>query len=139
MRSSSKLLLQIFASTFEFLKLVASLLQVFNFQNLKHICFNLKNTSILKNINVLQLLQDWGFPEMNSTSVVIGRYQNQFIEANVKFCEENNIKLVRRYRCGGAVYYDEGNFNFSILTSQDRHNRKENLQKLAKQLNMDFN
>nr|CAD2198460.1 unnamed protein product [Meloidogyne enterolobii] len=79
------------------------------------------------------------FFQKNSTSVVIGRYQNQFIEANVKFCEENNIKLVRRYRCGGAVYYDEGNFNFSILTSQDRHNRKENLQKLAKQLNMDFN
>nr|CAD2158787.1 unnamed protein product [Meloidogyne enterolobii] len=75
----------------------------------------------------------------NSPSVVIGRYQNPWIEANVKFCKENNIKLVRRYSGGGAVYHDEGNFNISILTSQDRHNRKENLQKLAKQLNMDFN
>ncbi|CAK5105909.1 unnamed protein product [Meloidogyne enterolobii] len=64
----------------------------------------------------------------NSPSVVIGRYQNPWVEANVKFCKENNIKLVRRYSGGGAVYHDE-----------DRHNRKENLQKLAKQLNMDFN
>ena len=70
----------------------------------------------------------------------------------MKFCEENNIKLVKRYSGGGAVYHYEGwffdekwknfylgNFNISILTSQDRHNRKENLQKLAKQLNIDLN
>ncbi|CAK5103251.1 unnamed protein product [Meloidogyne enterolobii] len=63
----------------------------------------------------------------NSPSVVIGRYQNPWVEANVKFCKENNIKLVRRYSGGGAVYHDE-----------DRHNRKGNLQKLAKQLNIDF-
>uniref|UniRef100_A0A1I8BIR9 BPL/LPL catalytic domain-containing protein n=1 Tax=Meloidogyne hapla TaxID=6305 RepID=A0A1I8BIR9_MELHA len=75
----------------------------------------------------------------NSPSVVIGRYQNPWIEANVDFCRENNIKLVRRYSGGGTVYHDMGNFNISILTSHDRHNRKGNLQKLAKQLNTDFN
>ena len=59
----------------------------------------------LKQISILKIIIF-----RNSPSVVIGRYQNPWIEANVKFCEENNIKLVRRYSGGGAVYHDEGCF-----------------------------
>ncbi|KAF7630935.1 BPL/LPL catalytic domain-containing protein [Meloidogyne graminicola] len=69
----------------------------------------------------------------NSPSVVIGRYQNPWIETNMNFCNQNKIKIVRRYSGGGAVYHDMGNFNISLLTSHNRHNRKENLKRLSKQ------
>uniref|UniRef100_A0A914ND57 Uncharacterized protein n=1 Tax=Meloidogyne incognita TaxID=6306 RepID=A0A914ND57_MELIC len=39
-------------------------------------------------------IDDQEFEIRNSPSVVIERYKNPWIEANVKFCEENNIKLV---------------------------------------------
>lgn len=40
--------------------------------------------------------------------MVIGRYQNPFLEGNIKFCEENSISIARRYSGGGAVYHDLG-------------------------------
>ena len=74
----------------------------------------------------------------NEPAVVIGRYQNPWIEANVCYCQEKGISLARRYSGGGTVYHDLGNMNVSILTTHERHLRKRNLQNLATQLNADL-
>ncbi|KAI1702643.1 putative lipoate-protein ligase A [Ditylenchus destructor] len=74
----------------------------------------------------------------NSPSVVIGRHQNPWLEADLKYCEENSIKLARRHSGGGTVYHDLGNLNVSLLTSQKRHNRHRNLSWLAECLNSEL-
>lgn len=55
---------------------------------------------------------------INAPGVILGRNQNIFAEANLPFCNENGIALVRRLSGGGAVYHDHGNINFCFLTCQ---------------------
>uniref|UniRef100_A0A915DEU9 BPL/LPL catalytic domain-containing protein n=1 Tax=Ditylenchus dipsaci TaxID=166011 RepID=A0A915DEU9_9BILA len=74
----------------------------------------------------------------NTPTVVIGRHQNPWLEANVKYCMENSIKIARRHSGGGAVYHDLGNLNISLLTTQYRHCRPRNLQLIAECLNQRF-
>ena len=57
---------------------------------------------------------------VNSPSVVIGRNQNVYEEANVKFCREKKINIVRRISGGGAVYHDKGNLSYSFISDYDR-------------------
>lgn len=54
----------------------------------------------------------------NSCSVVIGKHQNPWIEADVPFLEKNNIPVVRRISGGGTVYHDENNLNFSVIKNK---------------------
>ncbi|VDD91129.1 unnamed protein product [Enterobius vermicularis] len=75
----------------------------------------------------------------NSPTVVIGRHQNPWLEANLPFLERNGISLVRRQSGGGAVYHDSGNLNISFLTEHRYHNRKRNLKFLADILNTRYN
>ncbi len=63
--------------------------------------------------------------------VVIGRHQNPWREANLKYLRENGIKLARRNSGGGTVFHDLGNVNFSVLTSKSRHDRLENMKLIA--------
>ncbi|MBE6916215.1 MAG: lipoate--protein ligase [Ruminococcaceae bacterium] len=49
-------------------------------------------------------------------TVVIGKYQVAQAEANLPYLEENGIALVRRHSGGGAIYSDENNLMFSIIT-----------------------
>lgn len=51
----------------------------------------------------------------NDKSVIIGRYQNIYEEVNLRYANENNIKIVRRNSGGGAVFHDLGNINYSIM------------------------
>uniref|UniRef100_A0A1I7WLP9 BPL/LPL catalytic domain-containing protein n=1 Tax=Heterorhabditis bacteriophora TaxID=37862 RepID=A0A1I7WLP9_HETBA len=44
----------------------------------------------------------------NCPAVVIGRYQNPWVEVNLPFIREYGIDLARRYSGGGAVYHDQG-------------------------------
>ncbi|HLW57777.1 MAG TPA: hypothetical protein VKY27_10350 [Bacteriovoracaceae bacterium] len=53
---------------------------------------------------------------VNRPCVVLGRFQNPWIETNLKYLVENDIWLVRRQSGGGCVYHDEGNLNFSFIT-----------------------
>ncbi|KAM3727847.1 Lipoyltransferase 1 [Dirofilaria immitis] len=74
----------------------------------------------------------------NKPTVVIGRHQNPWLEADINYLKCNNIELARRHSGGGAVYHDLGNLNISILTSHRRHNRKRNLHMIAEALSQEF-
>uniref|UniRef100_A0AC34QN83 BPL/LPL catalytic domain-containing protein n=1 Tax=Panagrolaimus sp. JU765 TaxID=591449 RepID=A0AC34QN83_9BILA len=74
----------------------------------------------------------------NMPTVVVGRHQNPFLEANVPFLKEKRIDLARRHSGGGTVFHGLGNLNVSILTSQKDHCRPRNLQWIATTLNETF-
>lgn len=67
----------------------------------------------------------------NGPSVVIGRFQNPWVECSVDFCAKNGVNIARRNSGGGTVYHDFGNLNFSFLTSPKNYNRKKNLEFLC--------
>ena len=74
----------------------------------------------------------------NSPSVVIGRYQNPWKEANIYFLKRKGISLVRRNSGGGTVYHDRGNCNISIFSTRAAYNRRRNLEKICEILNSSF-
>jgi lipoate-protein ligase A len=60
--------------------------------------------------------EDYFILWQNEPSIIIGRNQNPLEEINMKFVEENRVKVVRRISGGGAVYHDLGNLNFTFIT-----------------------
>ena len=54
---------------------------------------------------------------INEPSVIFGKHQNPFQEANVAYVMDKGIGLIRRISGGGAVYHDYGNLNFSYITA----------------------
>lgn len=62
----------------------------------------------------------------NRKAVIIGRFQNPYIECNLGKMEAHSVPLLRRLSGGGTVYHDPGNLNFSFLSSLDLHNKKKN-------------
>ncbi len=59
----------------------------------------------------------------SSPSIVVGKHQNTFNEINYPFILKNNIPVIRRISGGGTVYHDEGNINYSVITSEERKER----------------
>lgn len=66
---------------------------------------------------------------VNSPSVVLGRFQEAASEVDVTLCEETNIQIGRRFTGGGAVFHDEGNLNFTIVTRRKERITLTELQK----------
>lgn len=54
---------------------------------------------------------------VNDPCVVIGRNQSAGAEADLGFCRERGIRVIRRISGGGAVYHDHGNVNYSFIRS----------------------
>lgn len=54
----------------------------------------------------------------NSRAVVFGRNQNVSAECDMDFLKRNDIKPVRRFSGGGAVFQDLGNVNFTFLSAE---------------------
>ena len=59
---------------------------------------------------------------IHTPSIIIGRHQNTIEEINREYVEANNITVARRLSGGGAVYHDQGNLNYSIITSKQDGN-----------------
>ena len=60
----------------------------------------------------------------NDKTVVIGRNQSAFVECNLDYAKEQNIKIARRITGGGAVYHDLGNLNFSFILPKKSYDIK---------------
>lgn len=61
---------------------------------------------------------------VNSPCVVVGKNQNPWAETNMALLNSLKLPLVRRRSGGGAVVHDQGNVNYSFMTSKtnfDRH------------------
>lgn len=56
---------------------------------------------------------------INDNSIIIGRNQNTYEEVNTSYVEENDVKVVRRFSGGGAVYHDMGVLCFCFITEDD--------------------
>ncbi len=65
------------------------------------------------------------FLYVNRPCVVMGRFQNPWIETNLSYLVRNGIWLVRRQSGGGSVFHDEGNLNFSFIISGGMIDRKK--------------
>jgi lipoate-protein ligase A len=52
------------------------------------------------------------FLYQNKPSVVLGRFQNPWLECDLAWLADNQVQLVRRFSGGGTVWHDLGNVNF---------------------------
>ncbi|HXH29231.1 MAG TPA: biotin/lipoate A/B protein ligase family protein [Bacteriovoracaceae bacterium] len=69
---------------------------------------------------------------VNRPCVVLGRFQNPWLESRLPYLTENDIWLVRRQSGGGCVYHDEGNLNFSFIVPGPVIDRSTHAQLLSR-------
>ena len=67
----------------------------------------------------------------SSPSVVIGKHQNTIAEININFLDIHKIPVIRRITGGGTVYHDEGNINYSIITSSENKEKLVDFRKFT--------
>lgn len=70
----------------------------------------------------------------NDASVIIGRNQNLYAECDLLYMKKHNIKAVRRFSGGGAVYHDRGNLNFTFITKEKTASQVECLKRVQSAL-----
>ncbi|MDY4610772.1 MAG: lipoate--protein ligase [Sphaerochaetaceae bacterium] len=70
----------------------------------------------------------------NSPCIVIGRYQNPWVECNLQAMERDGILLARRLSGGGAVYQDLGNTCFTIISPREQYDKGRNFDIVRKAL-----
>ncbi|KFY31417.1 hypothetical protein V493_01124 [Pseudogymnoascus sp. VKM F-4281 (FW-2241)] len=77
----------------------------------------------------------------NRPSLIIGRNQNPWVEANLALLRNppssastDDISLVRRRSGGGAVFHDEGNVNYCVITPTSEFNRDKHAHMVVRAL-----
>lgn len=73
----------------------------------------------LQDTNILYLWR-------NSPCIVIGRYQNPWVECDLRAMERDGVLLARRPSGGGAVYQDLGNTCFTIISPRQQYDKERN-------------
>lgn len=76
------------------------------------------------------------FTFINRPCVVIGRFQNPWLECNIKKMYKAQIPLLRRQSGGGTVYHDQNNVNFSFIADKKIHSQKINHQIIIEALDI---
>ena len=62
----------------------------------------------------------------NHPCIVIGRFQNPWMECDLEKMKEDDIFLSRRQSGGGAVYHDLGNTNFTFMSPAEDYSHIRN-------------
>jgi len=70
----------------------------------------------------------------NDKCVVIGRYQNAYVECNLEKMEKDFVKLARRRSGGGAVYQDLGNLCFTVAGKRENFRYLDKMEVVLKAL-----
>lgn len=70
-------------------------------------------------LNEKELDEDILLFYINDHSIIIGKNQNTYEEINTNYVEKNDVKVVRRFSGGGAVYHDLNVLNFCFITKDD--------------------
>ena len=87
------------------------------------------------------------FLYINRPCVVIGRNQNPWLETNLRAIQNDRVKApeginqdgedvlyVRRRSGGGAVYHDEGNLNYSVISPRTTFTRNKHAEMVVRAL-----
>lgn len=74
----------------------------------------------------------------NDPCVVLGRFQNPWLEADLPWLNDQGVPLVRRPSGGGTVWHDAGNINFCRV-AQAPLKRGQALEEIAAHLKQHFN
>jgi lipoate-protein ligase A len=97
--------------------------------------YRLASTDPLKNLALEDFIlrHDWEARFIlilwqNHQCVVMGRFQNPWLECNLDLLQADEVPLVRRQSGGGAVYHDQGNLNFTFIGPKENFNKRENLE-----------
>jgi len=88
-------------------------------RNNKDPYFNIAAEEYFLKKNTEDIIMFW----QNKPSVVIGKHQNTIAETNLDFINTHNIPVIRRISGGGTVYHDEGNINYTIISSSENTGR----------------
>jgi lipoate-protein ligase A len=52
----------------------------------------------------------------NPKAVVLGRFQEASVEADIRQCEVNGVQIARRFTGGGTVFHDGGTLNLTLIS-----------------------
>ncbi len=72
----------------------------------------------------------------NKPSIIMGRFQNPWVEAKLAEMKNDKVDLVRRQSGGGTVYHDMGNLNYSFIMGTRDHQKDSNMMILVDALKM---
>ena len=62
----------------------------------------------------------------NGPCVVMGRFQNPWVECDLEGMKINGVQLARRQSGGGTVYHDFGNLNISFMDWNESYDKDNN-------------
>jgi lipoate-protein ligase A len=72
------------------------------------------------------------FLYVNRPCVVLGRFQNPWLETHLPYLAESDTWLVRRQSGGGTVFHDEGNLNYSFIVPDPMLDRRKHVELLRR-------
>ena len=60
------------------------------------------------------------FLYINTSSVIVGRNQLPEAEADLSYCSQHHIPVIKRISGGGTVYHDWGNINYAFICDAEK-------------------